>query len=86
MNRRSFLGSSGLLLAACSMGDGGERPHVSNPRATDGDEACEPNWDERLTITVGPKDADLAGSRCGAGPPAGVGKRGAPKAGNTPTG
>ena len=62
MNRRSFLASSGLLLSACSMGDAGERPTVSNPRATDGDEAFEPNWDERLTLTVGPKDADLVGS------------------------
>ncbi|MCA9026257.1 MAG: right-handed parallel beta-helix repeat-containing protein [Planctomycetaceae bacterium] len=62
MNRRRFLASSGLLLSACSMGDAGERPTVSNPRATDGDEAFEPNWDERLTLTVGPKDADLVGS------------------------
>ncbi|MEZ6147408.1 MAG: hypothetical protein R3B91_18695 [Planctomycetaceae bacterium] len=62
MNRRSFLASSGLLLSACSMGDAGERPTVSKPRATDGDEAFEPNWDERLTLTVGPKDADLVGS------------------------
>lgn len=40
----------------------GERPAVTNPRATSGDTASEPNWDERLTVTVGPKDADLVGS------------------------
>lgn len=39
------------------------RPPVTDPRATDGDERFEPNWDERLTITVGNegRDADLAG-------------------------
>jgi hypothetical protein len=36
---------------------------VTNPRATDGDDAFEPNWDEKLTITVGNpgRDADLSG-------------------------
>jgi hypothetical protein len=38
------------------------RPLVRNPRATDGDERFEPNWDERLTITVGRKKGDLIGS------------------------
>jgi hypothetical protein len=39
-----------------------DRPAVTQPRATAGDEAAEPNWDERLTITVGPKNADLVGT------------------------
>jgi hypothetical protein len=39
-----------------------ERPEVAAPRATSGDEAVEPNWSERVTITVGPKDADLVGT------------------------
>jgi len=39
----------------------GQPPKVKNPRATDGDEQYEPQWDERLTITVGPKNADLVG-------------------------
>lgn len=38
------------------------RPSVVNPRATDGDERFEPNWDERLTVTVGQKRGDLMGS------------------------
>ena len=38
------------------------RPKVTSPRATSGDSAIEPNWDERLTITVGNKDGDLIGS------------------------
>ena len=38
------------------------RPPVVKPRATSGDKAHEPNWAERLTITVGPKDADLTGT------------------------
>ena len=39
-----------------------ELPEVTNPRATDGDDAYEPNWDERITITVGRDKADLVGS------------------------
>ena len=37
------------------------RPTVDKPRATDGDERHEPNWDERLTISVGPEKADIVG-------------------------
>ena len=35
---------------------------MTQPRATSGDKAFEPKWDEKLTITVGPKKADLVGS------------------------
>jgi polygalacturonase len=38
-----------------------ERPRVKTPRATSGD-AVEPNWAERLTISVGPSKGDLQGS------------------------
>lgn len=64
-NRRCFLGQVGLSIAAVgrySHLSASELPAVTNPRATDGDERFEPNWDERLTVTVGPKDADLNGS------------------------
>ncbi len=37
-------------------------PRVTSPRATSGDRVHEPAWDERMTITVGPKRADLVGS------------------------
>ncbi|MEC7557820.1 MAG: right-handed parallel beta-helix repeat-containing protein, partial [Planctomycetota bacterium] len=40
----------------------GGLPRVTRPRATSGDTAHEPNWDEKLTSTVGPKKADLVGS------------------------
>lgn len=36
-------------------------PEIKHPRATDGDERFEPDWDEQLTITVGNKKADLVG-------------------------
>jgi Right handed beta helix region len=39
-----------------------ERPAVTRPRATSGDAMVEPNWKERMTVTVGPKEADLVGS------------------------
>ncbi|MBC8354631.1 MAG: right-handed parallel beta-helix repeat-containing protein [Planctomycetes bacterium] len=62
--RRRFLGCVGMsAFSAGVVGSvvGSERPTVTNPRATDGDERFEPKWDERLTITVGHKDADLVG-------------------------
>jgi hypothetical protein len=63
-NRRQFLGSTaGLLLGSIGSATlrADDLPPVTNPRATSGD-AIEPKWDERLTITVGPKKADLVGS------------------------
>lgn len=70
-NRRQFLYSLGSVCAVsiakrqCTA-DG--RPPVTHPRATDGDERFEPNWDERIKITVGHEKtksankADLVGS------------------------
>lgn len=51
MTRRGFLGSvAGVLPAA----------QVTSPRATSGD-PVEPDWQERMTVTVGPAEADIAG-------------------------
>jgi len=50
-------GPGGALLAA-----DGDRPAVVNPRATSGDDAAEPNWEERLTVTVGPEQAQIVGT------------------------
>jgi hypothetical protein len=48
--------------AAVARGAGGESAvPVTTPRATSGD-AIEPEWDQRLTLTVGPEKADLVGS------------------------
>ncbi|MBI2480082.1 MAG: right-handed parallel beta-helix repeat-containing protein [Planctomycetia bacterium] len=63
-SRRRFLGQLGLSVAATSLPRplrASEPPSVANPRATDGDERFEPDWDERLTVTVGQKHADLIG-------------------------
>lgn len=63
--RRQFLNQVGLTAIAAPIAQiafGSEPPEVANPRATDGDERFEPNWDERLTITVGQKKADLVGT------------------------
>ncbi|MGI6461453.1 MAG: right-handed parallel beta-helix repeat-containing protein [Candidatus Hydrogenedentales bacterium] len=38
-----------------------EMPEVKIPRATDGDLVVEPDWEQRLVVTVGPHGADLAG-------------------------
>ncbi len=64
-SRRGFLGIATAGLTAATRGFAGDdpRPPVTDPRATDGDDRFEPNWDERLTLTVGPDaaKADLAG-------------------------
>jgi hypothetical protein len=62
--RRDLLGAVPAVLAGYLMaqsGYGEEPPKPLNPRATAGDEA-EPNWQSRLTLTVGPNKADLVGA------------------------
>lgn len=62
--RRDFLCAAPAVLAGglvMRSVRGDELPAVSNPRATAGD-AVEPNWDSRLTLTVGPNKADLMGA------------------------
>jgi hypothetical protein len=49
------------LVLALEVG-GAERPTVAAPRATAGDSAVEPPWSERLTVTVGPENANLVGT------------------------
>ncbi|GMV90719.1 MAG: hypothetical protein AMXMBFR82_04970 [Candidatus Hydrogenedentota bacterium] len=46
---------AGLVSAA-------DLPEVTHPRATSGDGAVEPEWEQRLTITAGPDKADLVGA------------------------
>lgn len=64
VTRRRFLASTGSLAAVgCAFRASGEEPPaVSEPRATSGDDAVEPDWKEKLTVTVGPEKADLVGS------------------------
>jgi parallel beta-helix repeat protein len=64
MNRRHFIrAASGLSGAALFAGSEGrsQTPAVTRPRATSGD-PVEPSWEQRITVTVGPKQADLVGS------------------------
>ena len=61
--RRNFLrftsASIAAGLATRSIAD--DRPAVTHPRATDGDDRFEPDWDQRMTVTVGHQNADLNG-------------------------
>jgi hypothetical protein len=69
MNRRNFLttaGASGIALGSSATvraeaPPAGHALPVTTPRATSGD-PVEPEWKERLTITVGPENADLVGT------------------------
>jgi hypothetical protein len=63
MNRRNFFQSAAFGgVALRSSAATTEHPvPVKSPRSTSGD-PIEPNWIQRLTLTVGPKEADLIGS------------------------
>src|SRR5262245_36682029 len=65
MNRRMFLAATPAALGAgvlrADEKRGPQAPEVTRPRATFGD-AVEPNWEQRLKITVGPQKADIVGS------------------------
>src|SRR5256712_4712312 len=63
-HRRQFLRTvSGLVAGAlgASRIRADELPKNTSPRAIFGD-SVEPDWDQRVTITVGPKKADLVGT------------------------
>lgn len=51
-----------LCLLALVQAPAAERPPVTHPRQTSGDQAVQPAWDEGLTVSVGNRDADLVGS------------------------
>ena len=57
-SRRGFVSALGLGLSSSAFA---VVPKVTLPRATSGDFAVEPDWAERLTISVGNKNADLVG-------------------------
>src|SRR5215471_17869547 len=62
--RRHFLRAiSGFAAGSfgCALARTEDLPNNTNPRAIFGD-ATEPDWDQRVAITVGPKQADLVGS------------------------
>ena len=65
-SRRQWIAASvaaaGAALLRPARSPAEERPAVTDPRATSGDDASEPDWKERVTITVGPKEADLVGA------------------------
>ncbi len=65
LGRRQFLGTLGALSAQAAgwpRARAEEPPPVTQPRQTSGDTASQPVWEERLTLTVGPSDADLVGT------------------------
>jgi hypothetical protein len=66
-SRRHFCrwaAASGLAISTplCRTLLSDELPKVTHPRATDGDSQYQPNWTEKLTVTVGTKDADFVGN------------------------
>lgn len=66
LGRRAFLGSAGGIWAASMVGGASgaddPRPPVTYPRATASDDRVQPDWDERLTVTVGEKEGHIVGT------------------------
>lgn len=62
-NRRQFLGATtGLVVGPAWTAQAEQTPlPLAPPRATSGD-SREPNWEQRLTLSVGPQKADLVGA------------------------
>lgn len=55
----------GFLLAAGMLGaadQGAQRPEVTRPRQTSGDRVVQPEWGQRVEISVGPQGADIIGT------------------------
>ena len=50
-----------VVLLASWPANASEPPTIKRPRQTSGDRAVQPTWTERLTVTVGPRDADIVG-------------------------
>ncbi len=62
--RRQFLRTASALVAGtfgAALARADELPRNMDPRAISGD-TVQPDWGQRVTITVGPKEADLAGA------------------------
>jgi len=57
-----MLRATGLSAITAAIVAADDRPTVTAPRATSGDSRIEPTWDERASITVGARDADLVGA------------------------
>ncbi|MCP5540573.1 MAG: right-handed parallel beta-helix repeat-containing protein [Akkermansiaceae bacterium] len=51
-----------LIAGSLASSFAAERPEVTRPRATSGDSAVEPDWEERMTVTVGLSGADINGA------------------------
>ncbi|MBT4694596.1 MAG: hypothetical protein HOB73_14760, partial [Planctomycetaceae bacterium] len=65
--RREFLSllSTATILSLphdCLRSEEDGRPPVQRPRATDGDQRFEPQWDKQFTLTVGNQGADINGN------------------------
>jgi hypothetical protein len=64
MSRRRFFCATTTAIASAatsSVLSAGKPPLVNEPRATDGDEVQQPQWDQQITISVGQQKGDLIG-------------------------
>lgn len=61
LTRRGWLGLTSCMTAGAVVAVSEGFSQVTKPRSTSGDTAVEPDWEERLSITVGPDKADIVG-------------------------
>lgn len=62
MKRRVVWSVSVLIQGGALLCIGADLPPVTVPRATSGDAVSQPDWQQRLTVTVGPGNAELIGT------------------------
>ena len=62
LSRRNWLQTTIAASAILASARADDRPPVTKPRATSGDTAIEPDWEQRLTVTVGQDKADITGA------------------------
>lgn len=62
LSRRNWLQTTLAASAILAAVRAEDRPPVTKPRATSGDTAVEPDWQQRFTVTVGQNNADIAGA------------------------
>ena len=62
LDRRSFVAGCGSLALGTAAFAAPPKKTSKGSRATDGDDRYEPNWKERLTLTVGQKKGELRGN------------------------
>jgi hypothetical protein len=62
MKKRFWFGFACFTAATLQAEQLAQPPFVTRPRQTSGDQSVQPDWAQRVSVTVGPQDADIVGT------------------------